>query len=200
MDNIAFFKIGYGLYVLTCEENGKDNGCIVNTVIQATDIPKRLIVAVNKQNKTCDMIKNTKKLCVSVLDERADFEIFKHFGFQSGKDVDKFESFTDAKRAGNGVLYVTKATNAYFSAEVTDTVDLGTHLLFIADVSEAEVLSDKPTVTYTYYQDNIKPKPEKSEKKGWRCKICGYVYEGEELPADFICPLCKHPASDFEQI
>ena len=201
MDNSAFFKIGYGLYVLTTEENGKDNGCIVNTVIQVTSQPNRLALAVNKQNYTCEMISRSKKFNVSVLCEGADFDMFKHFGFQSGKEVDKFADFGDAKRTDNGVYYVTKNTNAYFSGIVTNEIDMGTHMLFTADVSEAEVLSQSPTVTYTYYQEHIKPKPNKQEaKKGWRCKICGYVYEGEELPEDFICPLCKHPASDFERI
>lgn len=200
MNNSAFFKIGYGLYVLCAHENGKDNGCIVNAVMQVTDTPKRILVAVNKQNKTCEMIKSTKKLTVSVLSEKADFEIFKHFGFQSGNDVDKFDGFKDAKRAENGVLYVTKTTNAYISATVTTETDLGTHILFTCEANDAEVLTDDKTATYTYYQENIKPQPQKSEAKGYRCKICGYVYEGEPLPSDFICPLCKHPASDFERI
>lgn len=199
MDNRAFFNIGYGLYILTAEENGKDNGCIVNTVTQVTNTPNRLAVAVNKENLTCQMISHTKKLNVSVLCQGATFDVFQHFGFQTGKDVDKFASFQDTKRSENGLYYITKNTNAYFSGAVTEEIDMGTHLLFIAQVKEAEILSDKKTVTYTDYQENIKPKPEKKEK-GWRCKICGYVYPGEELPADFICPLCKHPASDFEKI
>ncbi|WP_337399619.1 flavin reductase [Congzhengia sp.] len=201
MDNSAFFKIGYGLYVLTAAENGKDNGCIVNTVIQATNTPNRLALAVNKQNYTCEMISHTKQFNISVLCEGTDFNMFKRFGFQSGKDTNKFEGFNDVKRSENGVYYVTKTTNAYFSGNVTNEIDMGTHLLFTADVLEAEVLSERETVTYTYYQDHIKPKPEeKKAAKGWRCKICGYVYEGEDLPEDFVCPICKHPASDFERI
>lgn len=200
MDNSAFFKIEYGLYVLTAEENGKDNGCIVNTVMQATNTPNRLVIAVNKENYTCEMISRTKKFNISVLTEGTGFDMFRHFGFQSGKNMDKFENFHDVKRSENGVYYVTKNINAYFSCFVTGEVDMGTHLLFTADVNEAEILSQEETLTYTYYQENIKPKSQKNEIRGWRCKICGYVYEGEELPEDFICPLCKHPASDFEKI
>lgn len=201
MDNQAFFKIGYGLYVVTAHENGKDNGCIVNAVMQATNTPNRLVLAINRENLTCEMISRTNRFNLSVLCHGTDFEMFRHFGFQSGKTVDKFADFQDARRSENGIYYITKNTNAYFSATTTQTIDLGTHLLFVADVDAAEVLSDQPTVTYTDYQEKIKPKPEKSsEKKGWRCKICGYIYEGEELPEDFICPLCKHPASDFERL
>lgn len=200
MDNSAFFKIGYGLYVLTAKEQEKDNGCIVNVVMQVTNTPNRLAIAVNKANYTCEMIQRTGELNVSVIDERASFELFRRFGFQSGRDTNKLADFPDTKRAENGVLYVTQTTNAYFSAKVTDMQDLGTHMLFVADVTEAKSLSDAATATYTYYQEHIKPKPEQPKTKGWRCKICGYVYEGETLPEDYICPLCKHPASDFEQI
>lgn len=201
MDNNAFFKIGYGLYVLSAAENGKDNGCIVNAVMQATNTPNRLVLALNKQNYTCGMITRTKLFNVSVLCEGVSFDVFRRFGFQSGKDADKFAGFGSVKRSENGIYYIASSTNAYFSCCVTGETDMGTHMLFVADVLEAEVLSQTPTVTYTYYQEHIKPKPEaQPEKKGWRCKICGYVYEGEELPADFICPLCKHPASDFERI
>lgn len=198
MDNKAFFNIGYGLYVLTTNEN-KDNGCIINTFMQVTDTPKRVVLAVNKNNLTCTELQASGVFNVSVIDESADFEMFKCFGFRSGRTCQKFDDFPDVARAKNGVLYTTKSTNAYFSGRVIEQKDLGTHILFIADVTEAEVLSDKKTVTYTYYQENIKPTPE-TKKKGWVCKICGYVYEGEELPQDYICPLCKHPASDFEKI
>ncbi len=198
MDNRAFFNIGYGLYILTTNEN-KDNGCIINTFMQVTDSPKRVILSVNKDNLTCMELDKSGVFNLSVIDERADFEIFKHFGFKSGKTCHKFEDFSDVARSDNGVLYITKNTNAYFSGKVIEKRDLGTHILFIADVTDAQVLSDNKTVTYTYYQEHIKPAPEK-KKKGWVCKICGYVYEGEDLPEDFICPLCKHPASDFEKI
>ena len=200
MNTSALFKIGYGLYVLTANEQGKDNGCIVNTVMQITSDPCQIAVCVNKNNYTCEMIQRTRKFNVSVLAEGVNFETFKNFGYQSGRDVDKFANFYDTKRANNGVLYVTKNTNAYFSAWVQQEIDLGTHIMFIAQLVEAEVLSETPTVTYDFYQKNIKPKPQPTEKKGWRCKICGYIYEGENLPSDFICPICKHGAVDFEQI
>ena len=198
MDKKAFYNIGYGLYVLTTN-NTKDNGCIINTFIQVTSTPNRVALAVNKDNFTCTELDESGVFNVSVIDESADFELFKSFGFRSGKNVRKFDDFCDFKRADNGVVYVTKSTNAYFSGRVVDKKDLGTHILFIADVTDAEVLSDKETVTYSYYQKNIKPAPN-AKKKGWVCKICGYVYEGEELPEDFTCPLCKHPASDFERL
>ena len=200
MDTKALFKIGYGLYVLTASQDGKDNGCIINTVMQVTSDPCQIGIAVNKMNYTNKMIQETKKFNVSVLSEDAKFETFKHFGFQSGANVNKFESFFDTKRSPNGILYITKDTNAFMSAYVKREIDLGTHTLFIAQLVGAEVLSERPTVTYDYYQKNIKPKPEQAKKSGWRCKICGYVYEGEELPSDFICPWCKHGAVDFERI
>lgn len=198
MENKAFFNIGYGLYVLTTNEN-KDNGCIINTFIQVTDKPKRVALAVNKNNLTCSELMASGKFCISVIDESADFDLFRHFGFRSGRTCHKFEDFEYTKRAENGVLYITKSTNAYFAGTVIESYDLGTHIMFIAEIDEAEILSDKKTVTYTYYQEKIKPAPE-AKKKGWVCKICGYVYEGEELPEDFTCPLCKHPASDFEKL
>ncbi len=200
MDNKVLFNIGYGLYVLTANEGEKDNGCIINTVMQVTSDPLQIAIAVNKKNYTNEMIQRTKKFNVSILSESSKFEIFKHFGFQSGRDVDKFASFYDTKRSPNGVLYITQNTNSYMSAYVKQEIDLGTHTLFIARLVAAEILSEEPTVTYTYYQNNIKPKPQKTEKKGWRCKICGYIYEGEYLPPDFICPICKHGVSDFERV
>ena len=201
MDTKVLFKIGYGLYVLTANENGKDNGCIINTVMQVTSDPCQIAIAVNKMNYTNEMIQRTKKFNVSIISENAKFDTFKHFGFQSGKTVNKFADFSDAKRSPNGVLYITRDTNAYMSAYVKQEIDLSTHTLFIAQLVAAETLSDVPTVTYDFYQKNIKPKPETApQKKGWRCKICGYVYEGEELPPDFICPLCKHGVEDFERI
>ena len=200
MNTNALFKIGYGLYVLSANEHGKDNGCVVNTVMQVTSNPCQITVCVNKNNYTCEMIQHTKKFNVSVLAEGIDFDVFKNFGFQSGRNTDKFINFTDVSRSPNGVLYITKNTNAYMSAWVKQEIDLGTHIMFIAQLVEAEVLSDKPTVTYDYYQKNIKPKPQSTEKKGWRCKICGYIYEEEILPPDFICPVCKHGAADFEKV
>ena len=201
MDKSVLFKIGYGLYVLTANENGKDNGCIINTVMQVTSEPLQIAIAVNKANYTNEMIQRTKKFNISVLSENSKFEIFKHFGFQSGRDCDKFSSFEDAKRSPNGLLYITKNTNSYMSAYVKQEIDLGTHTMFIGQLVAAETLDSTPTATYDFYQKNIKPKPEAApQKKGWRCKICNYVYEGEELPPDFICPWCKHGVEDFEPI
>lgn len=200
MDNRAMFKIGYGLYVLTAEEDGKDNGCIINTAIQVTSTPNCMAVTVNKQNYTNYMIGRKKAFNISVLDESADFEIFRHFGFQSGGSVDKFADFENVKRSENGILYVAQNTNAFISCKTKQEIDLGTHIMYIADVTDAQILSDKKTVTYDYYQNNIKPKKKQESKKGYVCNICGYVYEGETLPEDFICPLCKHPASDFSKL
>ncbi len=204
MDNTTMYKLSYGLFVLTAKDE-KDNGCITNTAIQVTSEPNRISLAVNKANYTHDMIKKTGVFTVSIISEDADFELFKHFGFQSGRDVDKFADFKDCKRLDNGTLAVTKGTNGFISGKVLQTVDLGTHTLFIADVTDMEVLSNVPSATYTYYQSSIKPKPQDASpsdkgKVVWRCKICGYEYEGEELPEDFVCPVCKHPASDFERV
>ncbi|MCD8365638.1 MAG: flavin reductase [Clostridiales bacterium] len=202
MDNSAFFKLSYGLFVLTARDGGKDNGCIINTVTQVTDTPKRITMAVNKQNLTHNMIMKTGVFNVSVLSEDVPFEVFQHFGFQSGRDVDKFAGYADCARSENGVLYLSKNTNAFLSAAVIEAKDYGTHTLFVADVTQAQTLSEVPSVTYAYYFEHIKPKPAPVEekKKGFVCKICGYVYEGDELPADFICPLCKHGAEDFEPL
>ena len=202
MNLTAMFKIGYGLYVLTARENGFDNGCIINTVSQVTSDPNRITVAVNKANKTHDMVLATGEFNVSILTTEVPFDVFKSFGFRSGKDVDKFADFSAVAKSANGINYVSEYTNAYISAKVVSATDLGTHTLFLADVTDCEVLSDATSVTYDYYHKYIKPKPEakKNVKVYYRCKICGYIYEGDELPADFICPLCKHPASDFERV
>lgn len=199
MDTKALSKIGYGLYVLTANDE-KDNGCIINTVMQVTSNPLQIAIAINKRNYTTAMIQKTRKFNISVLSEKADFNIYKHFGYQSGKDVNKFENFSDTKRSPNGVLYITSGTNAYMSAYVQQEIDLGTHFLFIGQLVASENLSDDKSATYEYYQNNVKPKPETNNKKGWRCKICGYIYEGEELPADYICPICKHGTVDFEKL
>ena len=197
----AMFKLSYGLFVLTAKDGAKDNGCIINTVTQVTDTPKRISIAVNKNNLTHDMILKTGVFNVSVLTTEASFDIFRYYGFQSGRDVEKFAG-EGIPRSENGLTYVAGCSNAFISAKVIDTYDYGTHTLFIADVTEAKVLSNVPSVTYAYYFDHIKPKPPVATRKqtGYICKICGYVYEGEELPADFICPLCKHGAADFEKI
>lgn len=199
MDKAAMYKLTYGLFVLTAKEGEKDNGCIINTAMQVTTSPNRIIIVVNKQNYTHDMIMGTKTFNVSCLSENASFEVFKHFGFQSGKDVDKMEG-KSYLRAENGIVYVEDMANAYISGKVVSETDLGTHTMFLADVTDAKVLNDAESVSYSYYQKNIKPAPQPAKKKGWVCKICGYVYEGEDLPEDFICPLCKHPASDFEPL
>lgn len=202
MDKKAMYKLTYGLFVLTSESDGKDSGCIINTAGQVTSEPNRISIAVNKANFTHDLVKTSGKFNLSILSEAADFDTFKHFGFQSGREMDKFADYTECKRSENGLYYITAGTNAYISATVEQTIDLGSHTLFIATVDDMEVLSDVPSASYAYYQSEIKPKPEKPAggKTVWRCKICGYVYEGEELPEDYICPLCKHPASDFEKV
>lgn len=196
----AMFKFSYGLFVLTAREGDKDNGCIINTAIQVTDQPKQVSICVNKKNYTCGMIERTGVFGLSFLSQDVKFETFQHFGFQSGENVDKFADYADVKRSEAGLLCLTKGTNAFISVKVNRTVDLGTHMMFIGDVEEEEVLSDVPSTTYQYYFDHIKPKPEQPKVKGYVCKICGYVYEGDSLPADFICPLCKHGAEDFEPI
>lgn len=205
MDKKAMYKLSYGLFVLTARDGEKDNGCIINTAIQAASEPNQLSICVNKANYTHDMIERTGKFTVSVLSEQADFELFKHFGFQSGRDVDKFTNFTGCARGADGLYYITEGTNAYISVTVDKTVDLGSHTMFIGEITDMAVLSDTPSTTYEYYQNHIKPKPQAVGKndKGqtvWRCRICGYEYVGEEIPDDFICPICKHPASDFEII
>ena len=195
-------NISYGLYVLSAKDGEKDNGCIVNTVTQVTASPNIIAVAVNKGNLTRDMILKTGFFNVSVLTEEVPFEIFKRFGFQSGRDVDKLAGFADYERTHDGIFYLNKYSNTVLNCEVTSSRELATHTLFLAHVETAAVLSDAPSLTYAYYHANVKPKPQpQPEKKtGWRCKICGYVYEGEELPPDFVCPWCKHGAEDFERI
>ena len=202
VDPNAMFKLSYGLFVLAAREGEKDNGCIVNTVIQLTDTPKRVAFAVNKANLTHDMIVNTGLFSISVLSQDVPFEIFQHFGFQSGRDTDKFGGWAFAGRSENGTLHLTKFANAVIAGKVVSTQDWGTHTLFVADVTEAKILSQAPSVTYAYYFEHIKPKPQPqlTQKKGWVCKVCGYVYEGEELPPDYVCPLCKHGPEDFERI
>ena len=200
MDNAALFKIGYGLYLLTSYDGGKDNGCIINTVLQVTSDPLVGVITVNKQNHTHDMIVKSKEFNVSMLTTQTPFEVFKRFGFQSGRSTYKFAGYQDTAKSENGLLYLTKSTNAYLSFEVTDTIVFGTHTMFKANITDGKVLGEDESVTYSYYQQNIKPKPQATASKGYRCKTCNYVYEGDPLPNDFICPLCKHGASDFEKI
>ena len=198
-DLTALFRIGYGLYVVTSNDGKKDNGLIVNTVIQLTDTPNRVAVNINKANYSHHVIKQTGVLNVNCLSTEAPFSVFEQFGFQTGRSVDKFAGQT-VHRSDNGLVFLDKYINAFMSLKVEDYVDLGTHGMFICSVTEARVMSNQETMTYTYYQNNVKPKPETEEKKGFVCKVCGYIYEGDELPADYICPLCKHGAADFEPI
>ncbi len=199
MDQQAFFKLTYGLFVLSAKEGEKDNGCIINTVMQITDTPKRLAIAVNKSNYTHDMILSTGIFNLSSLTEQVPFSVFKQFGFQSGREAEKFSG--SEPRTTNGIAYLKEYTNAVFCCKVYETVDCGTHTLFLAEAEDALVLSDEPSVTYAYYFEHIKPKPQKAgEKKKYVCEICGFVYEGEELPKDYICPLCKHGAEYFSEI
>lgn len=198
-DLSALFNIGYGLYVVTSNDGKKDNGLIVNTVSQLTNKPNRVMVAINKENYSHHVIKQTGVMNVNCLSVEAPFSVFQTFGFQSGRNVDKFKGF-DAPRADNGCLYLPHYINSYMSLKVVDYVDLETHGMFICEITDAKVIGNKETMTYTYYQNNVKPKPKTEGKKGYVCKVCGYVYEGDELPEDFICPLCKHGVQDFEQI
>lgn len=198
-DLSALFKIGYGLYVVTSNDGTKDNGLIVNTVSQVTNTPNRVAVVINKQNYSHHVIKQTGKMNVNCLSTEAPFSVFESFGFRSGRNTDKFEGW-DVLRSDNGLVFLPKYINAFMSLEVEQYMDLDTHGMFICSVTEARVISDRETMTYTYYQDKVKPKPQTEGKKGWVCKICGYVYEGDELPDDFVCPLCKHGPQDFEPI
>ncbi|MBP3291584.1 MAG: flavin reductase [Clostridia bacterium] len=199
VDNTALFNIGYGLYVVTSNDGTKDNGFVCNTVCQVTNTPNRVAVTINKQNYSHDTIKATGKMNVNCLSTEAPFKVFEVFGFQSGRNVNKFEGCTPF-RTENGLVRLPKYVNAIISLEVEQYIDLDTHGMFICAVTEAQNLSKVETMTYTYYQSNVKPKPQPAKKKGWVCKICGYVYEGDPIPSDFICPLCKHPASDFEPL
>lgn len=198
-ENAALFKIGYGLYVLTTNDGERDNGCIVNSVMQITNTPNKVAVAINKQNYSHDTVIKTNKLNINCIAESAPFSLFQNFGFRSGRDADKFEDVA-FERSNNGLAVLKDNVNAYMSLWVESAVDLDTHTLFICFVTQMDELSEERTMTYTYYQDNVKPKPQPQKKKGYVCKICGYVHEGDELPEDFICPICKHPASDFEPV
>ena len=198
-DLTALFKIGYGLYVVTSNDGKKDNGLIVNTVAQVTSTPNRIAVTINKENYSHHVIKQSGVMNVNCLTVEAPFSVFEKFGFVSGRNVDKFENF-EPLRSDNGLVVLPRYINSFMSLKVESYVDLDTHGMFICTVTEARVLGDKETMTYSYYHSNVKPKPETDGKQGYVCKICGYVYEGEEIPEDFICPLCKHGVADFEKI
>ena len=200
MDLKALFEISYGLYLVTAQENGKDNGCIINTFSQQTDTPLKMSITINKQNYTAEMIDRTGIFTISILSEKAHPEIFRKFGMQSGRDCNKFEEIT-TERTPNGLLRLAEGLNTYADCRVINKIDLETHWLFIAEMTSSQVLNDDKSITYDYYQNNIKPQfKTSSAAKGWRCRICSYTYEGEELPPDFICPWCKHGAADFEKI
>ena len=199
LDPKALFKIGYGLYVVTSKDGNKDNGCIVNTVSQLTDTPLRVAVNINKLNYSHDLIKKTGVLNVNCLNNEAPFSVFQDYGFRSGRDCDKFEG-KEVLRSENGLVVLPNYVNAFFSLKVDNYVDLGTHGMFICSVTESKIINNIETMTYNYYQANVKPKPNTEKKKGYVCKVCGYVYEGDTLPEDIVCPLCKHGAADFEEI
>ena len=198
-DLTALFNIGYGLYVVTSNDGKKDNGLIVNTVTQVTNTPNRIAVTINKENYSHHVIKQTGKMNINCLTTDTPFSVFENFGFKSGRNTDKFEN-CEPLRSDNGLVFLPRYINSFMSLKVEQYVDLDTHGMFICSVTEARVISNQATMTYSYYFDNVKPKPETNGKKGYVCKICGYVYEGDQLPEDFICPLCKHGAADFEEI
>jgi len=198
-DLTALFNIGYGLYVVTCNDGNKDNGLIVNTVTQVTNTPNRIAVTINKENYSHHVIKQTGIMNVNCLDVTAPFSVFQTFGFQSGRTADKFANMQPFY-SDNGLAFLPRYINSFLSLKVESYVDLDTHGMFICSVTEARVIGTAETMTYSYYQNNVKPKPETEGKKGFVCKVCGWVYEGETLPDDIVCPLCKHGAADFEPI
>ena len=205
MDSKVLFNVQYGLFVLSSKVGDKDNACIINTVTQVTDNPARISIAVNKSGLTHEMIAESKKFTVSIISKAASFELFKHFGFQSGRHVDKFTHFNNVERTANGTLAIREGTNSFISGDVIQQIDVGTHSIFIADVVDMKKFSDVPSASYNFYQQHIKPKPQPVGKTDdgktiWRCVVCGYEYVGDELPADFVCPICKHGANDFEKV
>ena len=199
LDTTALFKIGYGLYVVTSNDGKKDNGLIVNTVTQITSNPIKIAVTVNKTNYSHDVIKQSGKMNVNSLSTEAPFSVFEAFGFKSGRDTDKFSGCTPS-RSSNGLAVLPKYINSYISLEVDGYFDFGTHGMFVCSVTEAAVISDAETMSYSYYHKNVKPRPKTENKKGYICKICGFIHDEPELPSDFICPICKHGAEDFEPI
>jgi len=201
VDRQVLLKLSYGLFVLTAREGDRDNGCVINTVAQATDTPIRLSATVNKRNLTHGMIFNTRLFNVSILTEETPFALIERFGYRSGRDADKFLEFSETGRAANGIRFVAASANAVISARVLETHDCGTHTLFMAETTQAFALGDGPSLTYRYYFDHIKPKPRPSGlARGFVCQICGHVHAGDTLPADFVCPTCKHRAGDFKPV
>lgn len=199
MNTKALYNLTYGVYLLSAKANERDNACIINTAVQVANNPTRISIAVIKENLTQEMITETGTFNLSAITADAPFSLFAHFGMQSGRTVNKFSDFTYVSRSENGLYYLTKWSNTFLSLRVVNSYDLGSHILFIGEVVDGEVLSDLPSCSYGYYQSTIKrsaPKP--AAKKGWKCKVCGYIYEGETLPEDYVCPICKHGAEDFE--
>ena len=203
MDN-PMFNISYGLYIVSTKADDKDNGCICDTLMQVTSEPNQICVCLNKEDYTCHLLLKSGVFTASIISEKADMSLFKRFGFQSGRSVEKFQDFKAIRRMANGTLAITEGTNAFISAKVSNTMDLGSHILFIASVTDTGIISNEPSATYAYYQKYIKTKGQKaaenSGKTIWECKICGYEYDGEEIPNDFICPICLAPASEFEKV
>lgn len=199
MNPKAFFQLSYGLYLASTKADKKMNGCIINTVTQVTDNPKQIIAAINKQNLTCELVQKSGIFSISVISETAPFSLFQQFGFQSGRETDKFVGIPFAMTKQE-LPYLKEHATAYLDCKVVNSLDLGSHMMFIAEVIDADVISDEKPMTYSYYHSHVKPQNTATSQKGWRCTICGYVYEGEELPPDFVCPLCKHGADDFEKI
>lgn len=200
MNPKALYNITYGLYMLSVRADEQDNACIINTAVQVASDPLRISISVNKGNHTHDMLMQDGRFNLSALTTGTPFSLFQRFGMQSGRSVKKFDGFEDAARAENGILYLSRYANALLCCKVERTVDLGSHTMFIAALEDAEVLSAEPSCTYGYYQSDIKPKPQTQKKTSWVCTVCGYVYEGEELPDDFVCPLCKHGKEDFQKV
>ena len=203
MDNKALFKLSYGIFMLATKDGEKINGCITNTCIQVANDPTRVVISVLNSNYTCDLIKNSGVFAISILDKNCTFDTIKHFGYQSGRDVDKFADI-NASFDENGIPYLTENVSSVVTGKVLEKHELGTHTLFIAEVTDARMITGEAPLTYDYYQSNVKLKPAavNAEKKikAWRCKICGYIYEGSDLPKDFVCPLCGHGAEDFEPV
>ena len=197
MDQKALYNLTYGMYLLTTREAGKDYGCIINTAVQVARDPERIAISVQNSNRTCEVLKRTELLNLSAITADAPFDLFRQFGMQSARDVEKFRGYPGIDRAPNTLPIATTYANMYLSCYVVKTVDLGSHTLFIAEVLDGQVLNSKPSCSYAHYHAEIKPKPQKAEKKQWECRICGYVYEGEEVPDDFKCPLCQHGKEDF---
>lgn len=197
MDQKALWKLTYGLYLLTAQEDGRDNACIINTAVQVAENPVRVSVSVIKGGLTHDMMQSTGAFNLSALTVDAPFSLYQHFGMQSGRSADKLAGRADVARSGNGLYHLTENAAGWLSCQVVASVDLGTHTLFIGEVTDGEALCDRPLCTYAYYQSDVKPKPAPMKKKSWVCSVCGYVYEGDEVPEDFLCPLCKHGKDDF---